>query len=576
MRTDGVAIVPEAINAIRGLIAREHSQRYVAPFVREYKAKAKNAQEAHEAIRPTEPARLPKEVARHLPKDQAALYELIWKRAVASQMASAELEQTTADIEVRGRDGKLYMLRATGSVVVFEGFLKVYDEGRDDRVRALEKGKEDKADAEDDDSRRLPPLAEGERVRDKSVDAEQHFTQPPPRYSEATLVKKMEELGIGRPSTYAATLAVLQEREYVKIEKKRLIPEDKGRLVTAFLKGFFQRYVEYDFTADLEDKLDLISDDKLKWKDVLRDFWKQFMAAVDDTKELRVADVLEALNEQLGPHIFPDKGDGTDPRLCPTCGQGRLSLKTGKFGAFIGCSNYPECRFTRQFSDSSKEKDESAPPPEGRLLGEDPETGLPVTLRAGRFGTYLQLGDGSDDEKPKRASLPKGVDPAGVELDYALRLLRLPRVVGAHPETGNDILAGIGRYGPYVQHEKTYVNLPSVDEVFEVGVNRAVSLFADKAAGRGGRGRPAPTVLKALGEHPGEGGKIEVLSGRYGPYVKHGDINATLPRTLAPEAVTLEQAVQLIAERAARGPSKGKPKRGGGAKSKKSNGGDDE
>jgi DNA topoisomerase-1 len=576
MRTDGVTIVPEALNAIRGLIAREYSQRYVAPFVREYKTKAKNAQEAHEAIRPTEPARLPKEVARSLPKDQAALYELIWKRTVASQMASAELEQTTADIEVKGRDGKLYTLRATGSVVLFEGFLKVYEEGRDDRVRALEKGKEDRAEAEDDDSRRLPALAEGERVKDKAVDAEQHFTQPPPRYSEATLTKRLEELGIGRPSTYVSIFATLGEREYVRIEKKRLVPEDKGRLVTGFLKGFFQRYVEYDFTADLEEKLDLISDGKLEWKDVLRDFWKQFMAAVDETKELRVTDVLEALNEQLGPHIFPDKGDGSDPRLCPTCGEGRLSLKTGKFGAFIGCSNYPDCRFTRQFSDSSKEKDENAPPPEGRLLGEDPETGLPVTLRAGRFGTYLQLGEGSDDEKPKRSSIPKGVDAATIELDYALKLLRLPRLVGKHPESGEDILAGIGRYGPYVQHGKTYVNLPAVEEVFEVGVNRAVTLFADKAAGKGGRGRPQATVLKALGDHPSEGGKIEVLSGRYGPYVKHGDINATLPRNLAPEAVTLEQAVQLIAERAAKGPSKGKPKRAGKPKARRSNGTDDE
>ncbi len=559
MRTDGVTIVPEAVNAIRGLIAREYSQRYVAPFVREYKTKAKNAQEAHEAIRPTDAARLPRDMAKHLPKDQAGLYELIWKRAVASQMASAELEQTAADIEVKGRDGKLYTLRATGSVVLFEGFLKVYEEGRDDRVRTIDRGKEDQAEAGDDDSRRLPPLAEGDRVKDQTIDAEQHFTQPPPRYSEATLVKKMEELGIGRPSTYASTLAVLQDREYVRTEKKRLIPQDKGRLVTGFLKGFFQRYVEYDFTADLELKLDLISDGKLAWKDVLREFWTQFMAAVDETKELRVTDVLEALNEQLGPHIFPDKGDGGDPRLCPTCGAGRLSLKTGKYGAFIGCSNYPECRFTRQFSDTQA-KDENAPPPEGRLLGTDPETGLDVTVRAGRFGAYLQMGEGSDDEKPKRATIPKGYDAATIDLEAALRLLRLPRLVGAHPESGEDILAGIGRYGPYIQHGKMYVNLPSVEEVFEVGVNRAVTLIADKVSGKG-RGRPQAEVLKALGEHPSDGGKIEVLSGRYGPYVKHGQTNATLPKDVAPEALTIEQAVQLIAERAAKGPAKGKPKR---------------
>ncbi len=280
MRTDGVTIVPEAVNAIRGMIAREYSQKYVAPFIREYKTKAKNAQEAHEAIRPTDVTRRPADVARYLDRDQARLYELVWKRAVASQMASAELEQTTADIEVKGRDGKAYTLRATGSVVQFDGFLKVYEEGRDDRVRLVEKGKEDHAE-DDDESRRLPALNEGDRVTDKSIEAEQHFTQPPPRFSEATLVKRMEELGIGRPSTYASTLAVLQERDYVKTDKKRLVPEDKGRLVIAFLESFFKRYVEYDFTADLEEKLDLISDAKLEWKDVLRDFWRDFTAAVD-------------------------------------------------------------------------------------------------------------------------------------------------------------------------------------------------------------------------------------------------------------------------------------------------------
>jgi DNA topoisomerase-1 len=555
MRTDGVTIVPEAINAIRGLIAREYSQKYVAPFIREYKTKAKNAQEAHEAIRPTEVARKPADVARFLEKDQAALYDLIWKRTVASQMASAELEQTTADIEVKGRDGKTYRLRATGSVELFDGFLKVYEEGRDERLHAT-KGKDDTVE-EDGLDRRLPALAQGDRVSDRSIDCEQHFTQPPPRYSEATLVKKLEELGIGRPSTYASTLAVLQEREYVRIDKKRLIPEDKGRLVTAFLEGFFKRYVEYDFTADLEEKLDLISDGKLAWKDVLRDFWREFTGAVDDIKDLRVGDVLEALNEILGPHVFPPREDGGDPRSCPACKTGRLSLKiSGKYGAFIGCGNYPECRYTRQLADQAG-GDAEAATPDGKHLGFDPDTGLAVTLRTGRFGPYVQLGEGSDDEKPKRASVPKGIAAASIDLEHALKLLSLPREVGLHPETGKPIVAGIGRYGPFVLHDGLYANLESVEDVFTVGLNRAVTLLAEKAAGGKSRfQRAKPTVLKDLGEHPGGGGKIEVLSGRYGPYVRHDKINATIPNGRDPASITLDEAVELIAQRAAKGGTK--------------------
>jgi DNA topoisomerase-1 len=523
--------------------------------VREYKTKAKNAQEAHEAIRPTDVTRKPSDVARYLQKDQAALYDLVWKRAVASQMASAEVEQTTADIEVKGRDGKAYTLRATGSVIQFDGFLKLYEEGRDERPHAG-KGKDDAAE-HDDTSRRLPALNQGDRVTDKSIAAEQHFTQPPPRYSEATLVKKLEELGIGRPSTYASTLAVLQERDYVRIDKKRLIPEDKGRLVIAFLEGFFKRYVEYDFTADLEDKLDLISDGKLAWKDVLRDFWREFTGAVDEIKDLRVGEVLEALNEILGPHIFPPREDGGDPRTCPACNTGRLSLKiSGKYGAFIGCGNYPDCRYTRQLADQGT-GDAVAALPDGKLLGEDPDSGLPVTLRTGRFGPYLQLGEATEDEKPKRASVPKGVDPASVELEYALKLLSLPREVGLHPETGKPITAGLGRYGPFVLHDGMYANLESVEDVFTVGPNRAVALLAEKAAGGKGRfQRAKATVLKDLGEHPAEGGKIEVLSGRYGPYVKHGKVNATIPNGKDPAAISVEEAIELIAARAAKGGKK--------------------
>ena len=553
MRTDGVQIVSEAISTIRSEVEKVYGKSYLPPFIREYKTKAKNAQEAHEAIRPTEITRKPADVTRYLQKDQAALYELIWKRAIASQMASAELEQTAADIEVNGRDGKTYTLRATGSVVKFDGFLKIYEEGRDERPHAA-KGKDDLAD--DDASRRLPPLTEGSRVTDKAVEAEQHFTQPPPRFSEATLVKKLEELGIGRPSTYASTLGVLQERDYVRIEKKRLVPEDKGRLVIAFLEGFFRRYVEYDFTADLEEKLDLISDGKLLWKDVLRDFWRDFTGAVDEIKDLRVGDVLEALNKMLGPHIFPPREDGGEPRTCPACGNGLLSLKiSGKYGAFIGCGNYPECRYTRQLTDQNGGDGEAATP-DGKLLGHDPDTGLAVTLRKGRFGPYVQLGDGTEDEKPKRASVPRGVDAATLELETALKLLSLPREVGLHPESGKPIVAGLGRYGPFVLHDGMYANLDSVEDVFTVGLNRAVALIAEKAAGGKGRfQRAKPTVLKELGEHP-DGGPIQVLSGRYGPYVKHASVNATIPNGKDPAAITVEEAVELIAARAAKGSKK--------------------
>ena len=564
MRTDGVTIIPEAINAIRGMIEDTYSRRYLPPFIREYKVKAKNAQEAHEAIRPTDARRKPEDVARYVERDQARLYELIWKRAVASQMASAELEQTTAEIDVPGRDGKAYGLRATGSVVTFDGFMRLYEEGRDDRQ--AKNGKAEEA-AEDDDSRRLPPLAQGDALKDRGIEAKQHFTEPPPRFTEATLVKRMEELGIGRPSTYASTLAVLEERGYVEMDRKRLIPQDKGRLVTAFLESYFKRYVEYDFTADLEEKLDLISDGKLEYKTVLREFWRDFIGAVESTKDLRVGDVLEALNEILGPHIFPPKADGGDPRQCPLCGEGRLSLKVSRTsGAFIGCERYPDCRYTRQLSAlAANGTDAEASTPDGRLLGYDPESGLAVALKVGRFGPYLQLGEGSKDkdEKPKRSSIPAGFDPNTIALEQALQLLSLPRNIGDHPETGKPITAGLGRYGPFILHDGTYANLPSAEELFTVGINRAVVLLAEKKAGKTGRfQRAAATVLKELGEHPTEGGNIQVLSGRYGPYVKHGDVNATLPRGKEPEALTVDEAVQLIAERIAKGPSKAKGRRG--------------
>ncbi|MGZ5917388.1 MAG: type I DNA topoisomerase [Methyloceanibacter sp.] len=536
MRTDGVQIVPEAIAQVRRTVEHLYGERYVPSSPRQYETKAKNAQEAHEAIRPTDFTKEPDKVARYLEPDAAKLYKLIWQRTLASQAASAEIERTTAEIEVKGHDGKLYGLRATGSVVRFDGFLKLYEEDSDN--------------AEGEDGTRLPILAKGDSLDARKIEAKQHFTEPPPRYSEATLIKKMEELGIGRPSTYASTLNVLRDREYVRIEKKRLVPEDKGRLVTAFLESFFKRYVEYDFTADLEEKLDRISAGDLEWKDVLRDFWREFIAAVNDIGDLRITQVLDALNDMLEPHIFPGTGDGGDPRACPSCNAGRLSLKIGKYGAFIGCSSYPDCRFTRQLADTGDKG--SAIGSEGKPLGTDPTSGLEVTLRTGRFGPYVQLGE-NGKEKPKRASIPKGTDPESLELDAALALLSLPREIGLHPETGKPILAGFGRFGPYVQHDGKYASLGAPIEVFEVGINRAVSLLAEKAAGRVRRGA---SVIKALGEHPELGGKIEVLSGRYGPYVKHGKVNATVPKGRDPEQVTLAEAVELIAERSAKEPTK--------------------
>ena len=544
MRTDGVQIVPEAISGIRDLVTGLYGDRYVPPSPRQYSTKAKNAQEAHEAIRPTDFSKAPDKVGRYLDADSLKLYKLIWQRTLASQASSAEIERTTAEIEVAGKDGKPYGVRATGSVIRFDGFLKIYEEGLDDAVG------EDGA---------LPALSEGDALTRNAIEAKQHFTEPPPRYSEATLIKKMEELGIGRPSTYASTLNVLREREYVRVDKKRLFPEDKGRLVTAFLESFFKRYVEYDFTADLEEKLDRISADELAWKDVLRDFWRDFIGAVDDIGDLRITQVLDALNELLGPHVFPDTGEG-DPRSCPACKEGQLSLKVGKFGAFVGCSNYPDCRFTRQLAESG----DSAALTDGKVLGSDPETELEVTVRTGRFGPYIQLGEAVDGEKPKRASIPKGTDPEGIDLAHALKLLSLPREVGLHPENGKPILAGYGRYGPYVQCDGKYASLSTPEEVFEVGANRAIALLAEKAANRRPRGS---SVLKELGDHPDEGGKIQVLNGRYGPYVKHGKINATIPKDRDPEKVTLEEALELITARAANGLGK-RPAKKAAAKKK--------
>ena len=527
MRTDGVQSAPEALQEARQVISGLFGADYVPESARQYRTKARNAQEAHEAIRPTSLARNPGSL--RLEGDLGRLYELIWKRMLASQMESARIERTTVDLSTAdGRTG----LRATGQVILFDGYLKVYEEGRDD--------------PEDEDGGRLPPLREAASAEVRVARADQHFTEPPPRYSEASLVRKMEELSIGRPSTYASILSVLRDRSYVRMEKNRFIPEDKGRLVTVFLESFFNRYVEYDFTAALEEKLDQVSAGDLDWKALLREFWGDFHGATQEVLQRSTRDVIEALNTTLGPFLFPSPGG----RACPKCGTGELSLKPSRFEPFIGCSNYPECRYTRKFGPPSEEGDA---PAGDRELGTDPETGQTVFLKSGRFGPFVQLGE---DEKPKRASLPKGWSPEAMDLEKGLRLLRLPREVGNHPEDGGVILAGIGRYGPFVQHAGVYANLQGVDEVFEVGVNRAVTLLAEKkAGGRGGRGVAA--ALRELGPHPVDGAPVRILAGRYGPYVKHGDVNANIPGGEDPETLTLEAATALLAARAAKAPTKG-------------------
>ncbi|WP_019013127.1 type I DNA topoisomerase [Elioraea tepidiphila] len=535
MRTDGVQMAEEAIASIRRHLGGSYGRDYLPAEPRRYATRAKNAQEAHEAIRPTDITLRPEDVAHALSEDQRRLYELIWKRAAASQMASAELDQTTVEIE---SEDKTIAFRATGSVLVFDGFLKLYREDRDDP-------------AEDEDGRILPAMAEGERPALTEARPEQHFTQPPPRYSEASLVKKLEELGIGRPSTYASILQVLQDRAYVRLENRRFIPEDRGRIVTAFLTGFFEHYVAYDFTAGLEEKLDDIAAGSAEWRAVMRDFWREFVAAVEETKELRISDVVEALDRDLGPHFFPDQGDGTDPRACPRCGTGRLGLRIGgNTGAFIGCSNYPECRYTRNLTSGADGEGEE------RLLGHHPDTGEPVTLRQGPYGLYVQLGEAPPADpdapkpkrgkgkakepaapKPKRASLPKGIDPASVTLEQALGWLSLPRLVGIHPERQEPIYAGLGQFGPYVKMGPIYASLDKDDDVLAVGLNRAVVLLAKKL-----------DSVRALGEHP-KGGEVKVRKGRFGPYVQHGTTVANLPKGVMMEEIGLDEAVRLLAEK---------------------------
>ena len=537
MRTDGVQMAPEGLTQTRRLIESRYGKELLPEKPRFYSSKAKNAQEAHECIRPTDLFRTPDDVARYLDRDQLRLYELIWKRTVASQMESAVFDQVTIDIASADRN---VQLRATGSVVKEKGFLVLYEEGRD----------EDKDEGEE---KILPDVSAEETLTRKQTRPEQHFTEPPPRYSEASLVKKMEELGIGRPSTYASIIEVLQARNYVRLDRKRFIPEDRGRIVTAFLDSYFKRYVEYDFTARLEEQLDDVSGGRVDWRQVLREFWTAFSSAVDETKDLRVKEVLDKLDADLGPHFFPDSPNGRDPRKCPSCEGGRLGLKLGKFGAFIGCSNYPECRFTKPLAVPSGEEGEAALD-QPRQLGPDPATELMVSVRKGPYGNYVQLGEAAEGVKPKRVSLPKQMSPLEITLEQALGLLSLPRDVGPHPEGGQMITAGLGRFGPYVKHGSTYKSLPADEDVLSVGLNRAVVLLAEA---KPGRGRAAP--LKVLGDHPDDSRPVELYSGRYGHYVKHGKINATVPGEIEPMDITLEQALPLLAARAAKAGGK-KPK----------------
>ena len=531
MRTDGIDMAPEAVSAARDTIKSRYGADYVPTSPRIYKNKAKNAQEAHECIRPTD---MDKDATalKLTDADQRRLYDLVWKRTIACQMESARLERTTVEIE--SPDGQVG-LRASGQVVLFDGFLKVYEEGRDDNVL-------------DDDDKRLPHIAPADKMTKRSITPEQHFTQPPPRYTEATLVKRMEELGIGRPSTYASIVTTIQEREYVRKESNRLFPEDKGRVVTIFLLNFFRRYVEYDFTADLEDQLDNVSAGAADYKEVLGRFWRDFSAAISETSELRITEVLDVLDDALAPQLYPPREDGSDPRICPKCGQDQLHLKSSRTGGFVGCGNYPECNFTRPISGDIDESSD-------RILGED--QGDEISLKSGRFGPYVQRGEATpENKKPPRASLPKGWSAAEMDMERALMLLNLPREIGPHPEDGVMVEAGLGRFGPFIKHGSVYANIKEVDEVFTIGMNRAMEELAKKAARGGARPGAAAKPLKELGEHPIEGGAVNVMDGRYGPYIKFGKINATLPKGVEPADVTMEQAVALIAEKSNKGGKK--------------------
>ncbi len=543
MRTDGVQMDMSAIMAARDAIAERFSDDYRPEKPRFYSSKAKNAQEAHEAIRPTNFSR---DAAGS--GDEAKLYSLIFKRAMASQMSAAQLERTT--VTLRDATGQ-HELRATGQVVKFPGFFAVYQEGFDDK-------------SDDDEEGLLPAMAKGDAPAKKAVEANQHFTQPPPRFSEASLVKRLEELGIGRPSTYASTIQTLRDRDYVRMEKNRFHAEDSGRLLTAFLERFFPTYVAYDFTAGMEDELDTVSDGREDYKELLAKFWKDFKPKTEEVMEKLPSEVTEVLDEYLSDYLFPPREDGKDARFCPLCETegregGKLSLRGGRFGAFIACANYPECKFTRRFAQPGADGDDGSA---DGVMGQHPETGEDIHRKSGRFGPYVEMEDG---EKKKRASIPKDLDD--FDLEWAIKLLDLPRIVGAHPETGKEIEAAIGRYGPYLRHDGKYAKLSNTRDVFDTGMNAAVTLLAE-AANRKGGGRGKAEPIKTLGEHPTSGGEIKVMPGRYGPYVTDGNVNATIPKDIKPEDMEAAKAIELIDARAAKGPAKKKRKKAAPKKKK--------
>ncbi len=519
MRTDGVQLSSQAIEELRNEITNRHGENYIPQKPRVYKSKAANAQEAHEAIRPTLISRDPESISQFLDSDQNKLYKLIWKRTISSQMQSAELDETAADI---ANQDETIIFRANGSQVIFPGFY-IYRDREDDRL--------------------LPKLIENEKVDLIDLKSEQHFTQPPPRYTDASLIKKMEELGIGRPSTYASILQVLVNRSYVEKEKGRHIPQERGRILTAFLNNFFGKYIEYDFTADLEKQLDKVSDGKLNYKNLLKEFWDGFKPHLNKMSELEREKILEALEKELAELFFPsdDIKNGTPNRQCPTCSNGNLGLELGKYGAFLGCSNYPECKFTKQIASNQDENNdnENFIPGNDGVLGVDPATGLNVLIKKGPYGIYLQLGD---EKKPKRTSIPRLVSAKDINLEKALAFLSLPRLIGQHPESGQDISAGIGRYGPYLKYDINFISLPADETVINLGLNHAVVLIAENSEKLG----------KVLGDHPDGSGKIFVKSGRFGPYVEHNKLRATLPKDITIEEINLDKAIELLIAKAAR------------------------
>ncbi|MDJ0625303.1 MAG: type I DNA topoisomerase [Candidatus Caenarcaniphilales bacterium] len=554
MRTDGVNLASEAVASMRDYIKTEYGENYLPEAPRTFKSKVVNAQEAHEAIRPTAISRTPKSVIQYLDNDQLRLYELIWKRALACQMSNALFDQVAVDITSEDKSVKL---RANGSVMIFDGFIKLYSEDKDEKSEG------------DDGDRRLPRMEEGEKITCLGVNPEQHFTKPPPRYTEASLIKKLEELGIGRPSTYASIIRILQDRNYVQMEGKRFIPEDRGRLVTSFLCSFFDKYVEYSFTARLEEKLDEISSNKTTSKRVLTEFWKDFKDAVESTKDLSITLVLDKLDEALGEHFFPKSEDeNKDPRKCPKCEDGKLGLRLGKYGAFIGCSNYPDCKFTKQLKVSDGNNDEldalASSPVE---LGNDPETNKVVYLCKGPYGFYVQLGTEEVIEpekqtvameepaeeltktgkkkkktskpkkpkvvKPKRASIPPGVNPSEMDFDRALKLLSLPREVGIYPETGEMIKAGIGRFGPFLQFGTLFVSVKKDDDIFTLDLNRATEIIQQSGKKK--------IDLGDFNKKP-----VSIQKGRWGFFIVYNKLKIAIPKSKDPEKITLEEATSII------------------------------